>query len=239
MQRVLVLMDRSGVTQPLKVPAGLYEAPRLSPNGRQIAVGTDDGKDANIWVADASGATAMRRLSFGGRNRYPIWSPDGQWIAYQSDREKDLGIFWQRADGTGPAERLTKAEANVEHRPESWSPDSARILVNVVQAASQVQPGSGRLDVGSVGSIRILDVRERTLTQRASSSDDRLSLPMDDGLHIPPTKPAASKFSSSLIHRPAADFRSEAPVQPIGLFRGGLRTARNSSSMKARPDGLS
>lgn len=169
-QRVLVLMDRSGVTQPLKVPAGLYEAPRLSPNGRQIAVGTDDGKDANIWVADASGATAMRRLSFGGRNRYPIWSPDGQWIAYQSDREKDLGIFWQRADGTGPAERLTKAEANVEHRPESWSPDSARILVNVVQAASQVQPGSGRLDVGSVGSIRILDVRERTLTPFAEAA---------------------------------------------------------------------
>src|SRR5207244_3162591 len=39
--RSLVLVDRAGVVEALKVPVGLYEAPRLSPDGRQIAVGTD------------------------------------------------------------------------------------------------------------------------------------------------------------------------------------------------------
>src|SRR4029453_2939464 len=67
------------------------------------------------------GTSAMRRLTFGGRNRFPIWSADGQHVAFQSDREGDLGIFWQRAGVSGSAERLTKPEAGTSHVPESWS----------------------------------------------------------------------------------------------------------------------
>jgi hypothetical protein len=52
----------------------------------------------------------MRRLTFGGKSRYPVWSPDGLRIAFQSDREGDLAIFSQRTDGTGAAERLTRPE---------------------------------------------------------------------------------------------------------------------------------
>ena len=51
------------------------------------------------------------------------WSADGQRVAFQSDREGDLGIFWRRADGSGTAERLTKAEQGVDHRPASWARD--------------------------------------------------------------------------------------------------------------------
>ena len=51
------------------------------------------------------------------------WSADGQRVAFQSDREGDLGIFWQPADGSGTAERLTKPEQGVEHRPASWARD--------------------------------------------------------------------------------------------------------------------
>ncbi len=53
-----------------------------------------------MWIYDLSGASAPRRLTFGGKNRFPIWSADGERVAFQSDREGDLGIFWQRADGT-------------------------------------------------------------------------------------------------------------------------------------------
>ena len=70
----------------------------------------------------------MRRLTFGGKSRFPIWSADGQRIAFQSDREGDLGIFWQRTDGTGTAERLTKPEQGTSHVSESWSPDGKRFL---------------------------------------------------------------------------------------------------------------
>jgi Tol biopolymer transport system component len=97
--------------------------PRISPDGNRLAVGTDDGKSANVWIYDLSGAGAMRQLTLGGKNRFPVWSPDGQWVAFQSDRDGDLAIFRQRADGGTAAERLTKPDQGTAHIPESWSPD--------------------------------------------------------------------------------------------------------------------
>ena len=121
-----------GITS-LKVPPGQYATPRISPDGRRVAVANIDNSGPNIWIVDLSGASSMRRLTFGGKNNHPEWSPDGERIAFQSDREGDLGIFSQRADGTGTVERLTKAESGVAHVPESWAPDGKRLLFSVTK----------------------------------------------------------------------------------------------------------
>jgi eukaryotic-like serine/threonine-protein kinase len=118
----IVLLSPSGTVMPTALLPNNYVSVRFSPDEKQIAVGTDDGKEANIWVYDLAGKAAIRRLTFGGRNLYPLWSGDGERILYQSDREGDKGIFWQRADGTGMAERITKPEKDAEHMPESWLP---------------------------------------------------------------------------------------------------------------------
>jgi serine/threonine-protein kinase len=125
--RSLIVVDRAGHDEALKVTAAAYTAPRFSPDGKHLAVGTDDGKEANIWVYDLSGTTSIRQLTFGGKNKYPVWSANGERIAFQSDREGDLGIFWQRADGADTAERLTKPEKGVAHIPESWSQSNGRL----------------------------------------------------------------------------------------------------------------
>jgi eukaryotic-like serine/threonine-protein kinase len=127
-QQTIVLIDRSGTSQPLKVPQSAYREPRISANGKRLAVGTDDGKEASVWVYDLDGASAIRRLTLGGRSRYPVWSPDGQQIAFQSDREGDAAIFVQRTDMSGVVERLTRPEQGVAHVPESWSPDGKHLL---------------------------------------------------------------------------------------------------------------
>ena len=119
---------RKAALEPLKLPRGRYETPRVSPDGKRLAFGTEDAKEAIVWIYDLSGTSSMRRLTVGGRNRYPIWSADGERVAFQSDREGDVGIFWQRADGTGPAERLTRPEPGTFHVPESWSPKGDRFL---------------------------------------------------------------------------------------------------------------
>lgn len=85
----------------LDLPAGQYSTPRVSPDGRWLAVERQDGARTDIWLYETSGSTALRRLTEGGNNRYPVWSRDGQRVAFQSQREGDAGIFWQRADGTG------------------------------------------------------------------------------------------------------------------------------------------
>ena len=120
-EQSLGLIDRTGKVDLLKVPPATFLYPRVSPDGRQVAVEIDNGNDANIWIYDLSGASALRRLTFGGRNRVPAWSADGERVAFQSDRDGDLGIFAQRADGAGRAERLTTPGKNAAHVPESWS----------------------------------------------------------------------------------------------------------------------
>ena len=52
-------------------------------------IGTDDGKEANVWVYDLKAGGSLRRLTFGGRNQYPIWSRDSRSITFQSDRDGD------------------------------------------------------------------------------------------------------------------------------------------------------
>jgi Tol biopolymer transport system component len=124
----VALLDRKGALEGLKFRAGPYRDPRVSPDGKQLAVATDDGKDAAVWLYGLSGAASIRRLTQGGKNRFPVWSHDGQRVFFQSDRDGDAAIFWQRADGTGAAERLTKPETGVTHVPESASPDGKWLL---------------------------------------------------------------------------------------------------------------
>jgi eukaryotic-like serine/threonine-protein kinase len=135
-RRHLVRLDRKGGTEPLKLPPGPYEFPRVSPDGKRLAFGTNDGKEAIVWIYDLSGTSAMRRLTFGGKSRFPIWSADGERVAFQSDREGDLGIFWQRADGTGAAERLTRAESGESHFPEAWAPKGESFLFSASKGLS-------------------------------------------------------------------------------------------------------
>jgi dipeptidyl aminopeptidase/acylaminoacyl peptidase len=133
----LGLVDRKGTIERLKLPADGYATPRVSPDGKRIAVGVDDGKDSDVWIYELSGASAMRRLTFGGRNRLPIWSPDSRRVAFQSDRDGDAAIFSQSADGsTGTAERLTKPEARTSHAPESWSPDGTHVLFSETKGSN-------------------------------------------------------------------------------------------------------
>ena len=120
----LALVNRAGEKKLLGLPAQPYYQPRVSPDGKQVAVEVNDGgREMNIWVYELAGATAMRRLTFGGRNRSPVWTRDGQRIVFRSDRGGDWSLYWQRADGSGAAERLTTTDRNSGDTPEASSPD--------------------------------------------------------------------------------------------------------------------
>jgi Tol biopolymer transport system component len=134
-QRDLAWVDRTGAAAPLKLPAGSYEHVRVSPDGQRLTFGTDDGQEANVHVFAPESGTSVRRLTFGGNNRFPIWAARGTRIAFQSDRDGDRGIFWQPVDG-GKAERLTKADEGTAHVPEAWAPDGDRLLYTVTRGSS-------------------------------------------------------------------------------------------------------
>ena len=123
-ESTLGIADRNGGVRLLDVPKANYRNPRVSPNGRSIAVETITPTGQSVvWVYDLSGTSAIRRLTQEGNSSRPIWTPDGTRVVYGSDREKAPGIYWQLADGSGLPERLTTAEDGSAHYPESFSPD--------------------------------------------------------------------------------------------------------------------
>jgi hypothetical protein len=125
--RRLLVVDRAGETMALKLPARLYESPHVSPDGKFVALVTNENA-AQITIVELSGASQPRQLTRTGSNRLPIWSSDGRHIVFQSNRAGDLAIFWQRADGATTAERLTTPEKGVEHFPLTSFPGEGRFL---------------------------------------------------------------------------------------------------------------
>jgi eukaryotic-like serine/threonine-protein kinase len=132
-QRRLVWVTRSGTEQLLAAPVHGYANPRLSPDGRQVAVGITES-ESHIWLYDLSQET-LTRLTFEGKlNNRPVWTSDGKRIAFVSNKEGPQNLYWQLADGSGGLERLTTSDET--QTPNSWSPDGQLLAFLVVNPAT-------------------------------------------------------------------------------------------------------
>ena len=202
----LVLLDQNGGTERLNLPLGPYQFPRVSPDGTKIAVGAAGPREAIIYVHDRGNPQSLRRLTFGGNNRYPAWSADGQRIAFQSDRDGDLGIFWQSASG-GAAERLTRADAGVSHIPDGVTRDG-RLLF------TETKLGRSTLMTLSLSDKRVApfaDVRDSFLPINSVISPDGrwLAYQFSDRpeggeavTYIEPLPPTGTKYEVGIGGRP-------------------------------------
>jgi Tol biopolymer transport system component/predicted Ser/Thr protein kinase len=120
----MVWVDRKGVEQPINAPPHNYVIPKVSPDGRRVAVGIEE-TDAQIWVYDL-GRDALTRLTFqGAPNVDPLWTSDGQRIAYKGTANR---LYWQPADGSGNAEQITQDQLGTNNVPGSWSPDGQHMV---------------------------------------------------------------------------------------------------------------
>ena len=119
-----VWLDRQGRTQPLDLPPGYYARPRLSPDGRRLAIThtTEARRDGTrIWVLDLSRGTFSPLPGEGFSS--PIWSADGQRLIFRG--QKPPGLFWARADGATEPETLLAGAEGVQTG--SVSPDGATL----------------------------------------------------------------------------------------------------------------
>src|SRR5262249_35765474 len=106
--RTVVGVDGQGRETPLGAPPRAYFAPRVSPEGTRVAVGSID-TNSDLWLWDLARPT-LTRLTTGGLNGPPVWTPDGRRIVYDFGANlPGLNLFSQAADGTGPPERLTES----------------------------------------------------------------------------------------------------------------------------------
>jgi serine/threonine protein kinase/Tol biopolymer transport system component len=123
--RVLVWVDHRGAAHPLPLPPRAFKHPKLSPDGRRIAVVVEEQPGrSDLWLYDVNDDT-QRRLTFEGSNEAPVWAPDGQSLTFGSSSGGPINLFTLRADGSGIAERLL--ESPLSQWPGSWSPDGTRL----------------------------------------------------------------------------------------------------------------
>jgi len=145
----LAMVDRNGNKKTLNIPPRPYAAPRVSPDGKQLAMFTSDSKESVVWVYDLAEVSPLRRLTFGGQNHRPLWAPDNQHIVFTSDRDGEPAFYWQRADGSGSAERLFVPEKGTTlPQAESFTLDGKTVVFLSVNSQS-VNPAS-RASVYSV-----------------------------------------------------------------------------------------
>jgi Tol biopolymer transport system component len=116
--RRLLWVDLTGVEQPINAAAASYSAPRLSPDGRRVAV-TIRGSlgSGDVWTIDLSTHVRTRLTTDGRTNGVVEWSPDGRRLiagmprlatdASAAPRGLNQGpsnLFVVTADGVGAAE---------------------------------------------------------------------------------------------------------------------------------------
>lgn len=105
----LALVDMQGQKKVVGHVSEVAFAPRVSPDGRQVAFEMVDAETTKelgaqvvrVWVAalDKFDKPKMLQATVIARtNIAPVWTPDGEWIAFLATGNGHDTLFWQRAD---------------------------------------------------------------------------------------------------------------------------------------------
>ena len=132
----LAWFDRNGRPAGTVGEPGLWVAPRLSPDGRKIAVGVLDlGRNtSDLWLFDVAGGAGTKFVFGSGNNFAPVWAPAGDRLLFGSDR-KSKGArqdLWTKSRDGSAEEILLESPDN--RTPEDWSPDGKSLSINNVPA---------------------------------------------------------------------------------------------------------
>ncbi len=115
----LVTVDRRGASQRLEGAGTGLAFPRVSPDGRRVALEVGDGGGQDIWVYDIRQHTRTR-LTFDHSSQRPTWSADGRRVLFTHRGSSGLDLAWIPADGSAAAESLWAGP------DEQWTGDVTR-----------------------------------------------------------------------------------------------------------------
>ncbi|MDZ4674825.1 MAG: protein kinase, partial [Gemmatimonadota bacterium] len=133
----LVWVDRSGQVSSPITESGRYGQPRISPDGRRVALAVSrPGEPQDVWILDLARGTRTPLTSGGGGDFGPLFTLDGTRVIYQSERPV-FDLYLRPIDVSSPAVPLLVSP--FDKAPGSITPDGAMLLFeNLVLPHSQL-----------------------------------------------------------------------------------------------------
>jgi serine/threonine protein kinase len=135
----LVWFDRGGHEVGSLGGVGDQANPRISPDGRSVALDVTDHQSGNVdvWTYPSGGGVATRLTTDPGIDAGPIWSPDGQRIAFTSFRRGHPDVYAKISSGAGSDETILESKST--KYVTDWSPDGRFILVRALDATTNLE----------------------------------------------------------------------------------------------------
>lgn len=132
----LMWVDRTGAVAPIFPEENVFRRPRLSPDGRRIAVEIFEGESTDVWVYEIARGTRIRLTTTEALEQDPIWTPDGTTVVFASSSDGSSDLHQKAADGSGEPTPFPAIESNNEAH--SFSPDG-KVLAYYQRAAGSDQ----------------------------------------------------------------------------------------------------
>jgi serine/threonine-protein kinase len=129
--RQLVWVARDGREEAVTMPPAQYQSPRLSPDGRRLAVITsgDSSEFGDVWQHDLTTGASVR-ITRQNRSGAVTWTPDGAHVVVSMREGGSTGLYRVRADGTGEPERLGRTDflKAGQMQPVGWAGDRTLVV---------------------------------------------------------------------------------------------------------------
>jgi eukaryotic-like serine/threonine-protein kinase len=146
-ERSLLRVDREGMARSLTPARRDYNKPRLSPDGRHLAVNVLGEYSKDLWRLDLD-RDAWTRMTVDGNSWGSEWSPDGHSIAFLRDSNAEYEAMRIPADGRGQAALVGRVLRGRPGQLSGWSADGRLLLFHQQTEAGYWDVGVMPLDGG-------------------------------------------------------------------------------------------
>jgi Tol biopolymer transport system component len=135
-QRQLTWTDRSGSARGTigNPDNNNLRHPRVSPDGRRVAVSRRVQGNTDLWLLD--GARTSRVTFDAALDQSPLWSPYGTRIVFETNRTGPFDLYQTFTMGSGMEELIVSSDQN--KAPSSWSADGRFLLYMSVDSTTAV-----------------------------------------------------------------------------------------------------